>query len=1022
MTTKCISRSRWLLYAFVAGVFLPPITAARAQPHWLAGTMSEAGPHPRSLLLPADRDRVVARLSREPYRTVFHRVFTKAMQEHDPADDTPRTAYHRANTARSAALLFYVDRTLDASGAPAPFPDENTRRQMGEKAVAHLLSMPTESYAKGLIDSVLDIYTAHELHLWADTLDLLLGADLDVLGPARSQAIQSLADLAADFYADYNLTNWLFLRSEVNNHRSKSAAALGIAAIVLNGESFAEPSDDGRYDPARWLDFAIRFSDLVQRDLLTDTDGGNQEGGHYLLFAMVNHLPFCWAWHHYTDGATYEVLWDEPVSPFYRFHTTGTYVVPDLWRSPWLARQVTWAVRTQLPDGSFPPFDDCIPGDRFIFGAFVQEGFAEAPVYRWAWERAGQTTSGAVDPAPLILVTYDDTIPSTSPGAAGWPLYDALPYAGQVIFRSGWGTQDVLALLLCEHGTAAGWVQTRWGDYVDGSAGHEHPDGGSFMLYAYGESLALDSGYLGWDERYRVNRPENHNVLLVDGHGAQRYRATVPSFEFNEEREIVLLEPEQEGGYAPPLDGMAYLVHADLDVSRVGFAEIVTHYSEHVTETEIRRRATFLADRFLVLHDTASPMFPGDTHAFTVQIHGNGGGTSGGTFARTTDGATWTRSGARLLARVVSDVGVDYGERLAEHEQIPWQASTHTVLEATAMGPQARFLSLLAPEPVPTADATVIWLSTGDCSGPCLKWRSTGLTCFAWFGFLHEVRGRETGPLLLTAEQGAYCLGPNGVHGSFAGLEGDSEALLTTHMALDATGTPLDWTARVHAHAPDRQAATVTLPWIDGQRVWGACEVVAQGERWQVTTPVPAELTTVDNATTVPAHYAHLRLIAVPPGSPPALPLGTAVQLDASASCPATNRRFRWQLLTQPELSVASLPTAETAEDTVSFVPDLPGVYRVGLTVGWGPQTAQANLSFEVEGELAWADPPDAGVPDAGDSTNITQKRGCSCIAQGASDAGLTTLWFIWLPLLICFLLARRRRRARVQPSHPVKP
>ena len=37
--------------------------------------------------------------------------------------------------------------------------------------------------------------------------------------------------------------------------------------------------------------------------------------------------------------------------------------------------------------------------------------------------------------------------------------------------RPGYG--PIYAALLAEHGTAAAWGQTRWGDWVDGAGGHE---------------------------------------------------------------------------------------------------------------------------------------------------------------------------------------------------------------------------------------------------------------------------------------------------------------------------------------------------------------------------------------------------------------------------------------------------------------------------------------------------------------------------------------------------------------------
>ena len=987
---------------------------ARADaPHWLAGAMRSAGAHPRALLRPADAETIRARLGREPYLTLYKRLYAQASRSHDTHDHTVSAEQRRANTARAAALCFYLDRRV-VQGQVAPFASPAARLVLGHKAATYLLAMKTDSRAKGLVQGTLDIHTAQELHLWSDTLDLLLGAEPDVLGSRRGLAVQNVADLAADLYADFNISNWLYLRSLVNNHRAKSAAALGLAAVVLNGEAFSASHHDGRHDPARWLDFGLRYVDMTVRDIPTDPDGGYQEGGSYLAYAGIETVDFLWAWHNYTGGASYVLRFDRPVAPYYSLHARRDLVLPDLFSAPWLERQFLWSVKLMLPDGTLPPFDDSTPGARLFYGFLVRRKVARAPLFRWAWQRTGHYSSGSVDQAPLLLSTFDDSVAAASPADSGLGLSFAMPHAGQVVFRSSWAADGVYALLLAEHGKAAGWTRTRWGDFIDGAAGHEHPDAGSFLLHAHGEALALDSGYLGWPNHSDVNRPQNHNMLLVDGKGPQTYRFVVPDSRYSE-GQIVLVDPRQEGGWAPAHDGMAYLTAADVRNPGAQLAEVRTRYFVNVPHTELRRRAVFLAGRFLLLQDQLRTIRPGAPHDYSFVLHGNGGGSSGGSFAPLARGGLWTRPKARLRAEIRSDHALRLATREDVHDARSWQRRTHTVLEATATAPAGRtveFLTLLAPERGAGGVYEETAVDPHPCvGGPCLRWSLADQHCFAWSGFWHDVRGADARPALLRARSGAYCRDSQRLAGAFEELAGAPGLLLSARFTLTAAGRAASWRALLHHHATVGQVRLL-LPRVAGQVPRGSCSFVAVSEHsWAIRALAPVELTT---ATSAPPVVANIHLQGHQPGRPRTVALGQAVQLLAQHSCAAGGpaRGYSWKILHQPELS--HLDPAQTGQQhgpRLRLHPPLPGIYRVGVTVSAGGQQAQTSLEFEVEGEVPW----DAGAPGAraadasgaGDAMSGPQLRGygggCGCTA---GEAGSRWTWLL-LPLL--FWILRRK-------------
>ena len=66
--------------------------------------------------------------------------------------------------------------------------------------------------------------------------------------------MQAVADLAADFYADFNITNWLYTRSLLNNHRTKSAGALGLALLLFRPDRELESTSD--------IEALLRIADL----------------------------------------------------------------------------------------------------------------------------------------------------------------------------------------------------------------------------------------------------------------------------------------------------------------------------------------------------------------------------------------------------------------------------------------------------------------------------------------------------------------------------------------------------------------------------------------------------------------------------------------------------------------------------------------------------------------------------------------------------------------------------------------
>jgi len=991
-----------------------------AEPHWLAEGMTAPGEHPRSVIRPGDVETVQERITREPYGRFFRVLHDWAGREYELNDDHDYpTEQKRANAARAAAYLFYLNRTLSQDSAPVAFESEVDRVAYGQRAKQYLLHMKTDSRAKGVFDSIKDIHTAQELHLWAETLELLLGADVDVLGDDTALAIQNVADLAADFYADYNISNWWILRAEVANHRSKSAAALGIAAIVLNGVDFEAKNDDGRYDPALWIDFALRYSDLTLRDTLLDYDGGFQEGPTYIRYSGIDHDAFMYSWHRYTGGASYDLHWDETIAPYYVLHASETYRLPDLWTDEWHQRQLLATILDSRPDGTMPPLDDSTPGSSYHYGILVNQSFELAPLFRWAWERVDYAAGGSVLTEPLLLVTYDDSIAAQSPEDMGMSPSVALPHAGRVVFRSDWSQDAVFGIISCEHGKASAHIQTRWGDYFDGAAGHEHPDPGSFLLDAYGEPLALDAGYLGWNDHTKVNTPLNHNIILVDGEGPQMPKFTIPDFTLDDEGEMVFLRPEMEGGWAPGADGEAWMVHADVTTPGVHFTEVFTEYSVDAPLTELRRKAVFLADRFLVLFDTMKTNTgdAGAEHTYTFQLHGNGGATSGGDFMILEGGGLWSRENARLRAQVISDSAITFTTSEAIHDAGHWEELTHTALNAdisTTESATGRFMAALLPEKLKEDDSFEEFQM--QTSGNRITWQDSGVECAAWFDEPTDIALNPE--ITWSVQKGAYCRSAERFAGMFHGVGSAGDLLITAQFEYDAQGTVTNWSARIH-----RGNGTVAFPYVPGKSVSGACEIADGNEALNIAVTAGMDVMVTDSveATAV----ALMDVAGVPAGSPPMVELGETMMFSGSRSCAANTEElsYEWILTDKPELSLAAFSENHGAKTTLEA--DLPGVYVVTLNVSAaGLNTGSTTMHIEVVGEMPWpseedgdADmeeeleediPSEEELPAESEVETFDSEIKMVEKSDGCASTGIG----LWVGLMGLALMGLRRRRA----------
>lgn len=865
---------------------------------------------PRILLRAGDEPLIRSRLDRQPYRALLDELLLRIRQADGVALDDHAIAGERnkARAAKNLAFLYAIDRTV-IDGEVAPFPSPAARAVVAARAHDLLLHMYTRcrlAVAPPLGGFDRDINTSEELQQYATAYDTMRGAGYD-FGADDAAIVDNLIALASELYENYvdPATAGNAATVHQNNHRSKTGAALAVAAMALAEYTPAPGSDPrGVREPANWFAYGLDQSDLVMRYVLLTGDGAYGEGPFYLRYAAQNLLPFWRAWDRLGGGVPYRV---------------GGADIPSFWRHPLLARTLHWALDTTLPDGSQAPTDDGNVGRAFYFGAAPLVGDA-APGFAWRWAHAPPPydTDGSISLAADAIANFDDSVPLVEPSGSPSAFYVD---GGTAVFRSDWSPDAVLAIVQAEHDTASEFGRDRDGRGV-GPQSHEHAEPGAFLLHAFGERLALDPGYFSFGERSLVSLPEHHNIILVDGAGPTDY--LLGSFVWRSD----LLG-------RPPVDGHAML-SATLDGEGMDAAHVTTRYGQPADRAAlIERRFLFADDRYLFIADRVSgPSDPAPT--YTWLVHGNGGGDSGGTFEPTATGGRWRRPNATLEAAFASDAGAPlFATAEGIHESEDRARKTHTVLRATAAGAGLRAVELLYPMPagavtpivtdlaLPGVAGLVVVDAAGDrqvlalqsASGPLTvpeTMTMANLAAASTDGAVALFDANAIGALRLAWAEGATRL-------SYGELSLSSRTAGRLGLRLPAAGV-----ADLVVETADPMIGIGDLDFVPGAAD-GAC----------------ALLHTNDGAAIVLGRERRVELRAAAGNSRPAADPGPdrdatppqVVTLEGRGSCDADGDTLtpHWDLVAAPPGSAWSLEEADTW--TPRLFADRSGPYRVRLVV-----------------------------------------------------------------------------------------
>lgn len=614
----------------------------------------DTGVHPRLLARPEHRDLLRSRVDREPYASILATLKRRAdrpyEEEPDPASWDYRTNGNNASTAQANALLAWA------------FED----RAAADKAREFLRRLETNWDTNTVLD--MNIRMAKVLMGYTNAWDLL-SATPWFPAEESAQAEGKITDITGQFFAKYLEQDFyrdLLLRPAQNNHPIRTADAIGYVALAFPGHPAA----------STWWNWSISELDYLwgPEGQYVQPDGGASEGPYYSGFAWGPTAAFFIALDNALEGEvafTRDCRTRSDEDPWAGHGCVegeqGALEVP--LRGGLFTKAVDWSLSLRLPWGSRPPVDDGVFTP--FNGGPLLTSFGGGGEYLWDWEQNQGDPQAMEFGSDLIahhLLYLDDAVAPEAPRF----LTRFFPDAGNAVFRSDWGDDARWLLLLAEHGSAR-------------KAIHDHVDGTSFSLAAYGEYLLIDAGYYKPDslDNAKTSQSPSHNVILIDGRSAP-----------------------DKGLFDDFGDADAFLRNTH-DGDAVDYAEAHQDYQD----THVERSVAFIDGRYFVVGDRLSTSHPAARkHAW--RLHGYAGLTSGGTFELLPDGGRWERARAGVEARVQS---TSPGLAVVEPPYTPLtvphvhefeedrKAADHAVIDATVEAEAPGFLAVLLPYKVGVA-------------------------------------------------------------------------------------------------------------------------------------------------------------------------------------------------------------------------------------------------------------------------------------------------------------------------------
>lgn len=604
------------------------------------------GIYPRLVMCPNEVDVARSRLYVPPYDGAYASVVNRANQSLvTPSGDYDRpTEDTNSNIAKAAALVALME----------------NNSEMAAKAITGITYLRDNwEFGYGLGTTDLFIRIVQYLVRGLEAYDLIMAGNF---ATAEEQVAmeQSLGAIAAKLYDTWVIGEGMFIVQICqNNYNAKLSTTLGIAALMLD--------NDPRKD--EWLRFAIteanRFygDESVDINLYLSEEGVCKEPPSYFDFGSKAILPFS-ILYEYMIGGKQTYLNQCVIST--EECRKGNITLRGPLHSDRLKKAYEWLVKIQMPDGNRPSIDEGT-ADSPPNGCPLWQYIDGSTLTLWDYLRYRGEDFTDDDWIGYYLARVDFSQAPTSVDLAEGQFFED---SGQVIFRSSWEADAVYAAVLGESGKMRSRV-------------HNHTDATSFQMFAYGEMLAIDTGYFGtpggdsYTDRIQTSGPGAHNLILIDGEGA----------------------PPATSSYAGDVDA---IMQNSMDTEGIDYTEVLATYQE----VDITRSVLFASEKYLIVCDHLDAAA---SHDYSWRLHGLGGGSSlsgkydPGDFTLNSDNALWERPEAKMLFVLDSTEGAPtLIEDLHPHEWLGGDEGYHNYVDGTITtssgNPDISFLAAVFPE------------------------------------------------------------------------------------------------------------------------------------------------------------------------------------------------------------------------------------------------------------------------------------------------------------------------------------
>ncbi len=590
---------------------------------------NDLGSYKHPVVLYKDIDVIKNRISREPYSVWWKEIVNYADDVIGAGVDISELKrIDRAKYAKATAFVYAVTgdkRYGDVARDLLVSMDEGTYDINHHEPIDGLVwfseaydILRGANYDFGNLDECRYSYNCRRVWTWRNfggtKCDVSNNCNLDIRRKIYAQA-KSLAKSELGDVID-KPDNFL----TTNNLHIRRYSAVGIAGLALNNkELFDIALNKGVIVDVFGTEVDFYDDDslgeVINKQIVHNMEGGWAEGPYYMRYAFNVLLPFMKG----MKNAGFEHDWLNVNR---------------------LRSLFDWGIKIRMPNGARPPFDDSNIDATYFFSGYLDE-----PVYNWDWNNAEHKYYSNAPPVVYkidALSYYDDEIEEEKPS---WNPTQVLPGAGQLVFRSGWDKKDIYLMMLAENGKAL--------DKKFFGNTHEHVDTLSFIVYAYGKYLAIDSGYIDYSHREKVSQPENHNVILIDN--ALSSEALISKDNF--------------------------------------FSTDYLDYGE-ASNSAHERGILFVDKKYFLIFDILDSY---KYHNYKFLLHGNGlDGTE--TFKAYSSGKVeWIQDGVGLLSYVVPKEGDEIKLGKDIHSDSYQNTESHTYLSVLRRGKNEGFLTLLYP-------------------------------------------------------------------------------------------------------------------------------------------------------------------------------------------------------------------------------------------------------------------------------------------------------------------------------------